>query len=1487
MKKPNFTHAILSQLGMENVKKTFGAFSILITLTFIFSNHSFAQVDCNSVMACGKKVNISVDDQCTVVIEPDMVTDDQAYPNVYYDVEARLNGQLLPSVPNLGSFNGRPIKRPAVTSVHVGKTLEVKVILRGCSNSCWGFALIEDKLAPEATTCPCVERITRFRDTIYGDGPIYGRPISSICEPGGAGFYLNSDFRVFRFALTEDGRIDVNINPITGLPTPAMTIYEGAFDANRPCLNKVTSHNGTSFSDTLEAGVNYFLVIAIADGIIDVPVNVAIEHRNGHIVPSANDTVCAIKCQGEGLLLAQNDLNAQNKPLFEDNCTTVTTTKSDVIESLGCESRFSKIIKRTWKAKDIYGNESDPKTQIFYVERIQLSEVNCPDKEVVLECTSDYPRLANGAPDPEYTGKPTNLNCQNIQVWYDDFTFPLCGAGVKLSRTWHIIDWCSGEEKECSQGIALMDTKGPEVRCPADITTQSGTIRPAEVVPVNADNCTATWTVIPPTLVKDCSKVTWEVAFKKADSNGLPPANTTYVKLDGNTRVVGTQPAFATTIISTVRPFRIENLPLGRTWLRYTITDECGNSSNCFSEVDVVDRTAPTAVCDGTTVVSIDDTGIAEVFAESIDDYSRDNCGVVKFEIKRNTPACTGFEFNNNFGPSVKVCCKDFSAPNRLVPVTLRVYDAAGNFNDCETNLLIQLKRQPAVQCPGPRSVSCSDPRLAAWASGTSHFDTIFFGRPTLSGICINSTRFTSRIISDTRNAKCGVGVLVREWTLVGDPSVNCQQTINVSAPTFGYNNIIFPKDTILNSCDLAAAEPEILKSNPIIANQACRDLGVSKTDKYFYDAPEACIKIVRTWKVIDWCTYPQTNQVFEQVQKILLKGSDAPQFRDCKDITVNTESNKCDTEVTMTARATDACTDSLDIRYTWRLDINNDGSFNANGLGNRVTRTLEVGTHSITFTAENRCGKTRDCKYKVIVKSNKKPTPICLSEVVWVLDASGTTEVWASDFNRKSEGACGSTGNLKFSFDEAGLQTAKTFTCADIPNGQVARIPLRMYVTDSFGNFEYCDVILILQDSPLNNKCRDISSLLPIVQGRIATELDKGLQEVEVKLTNTQSSDIKTAMTGNQGGYIFDGVDVFDPKTIEATDDTDHLNGVSTLDLVMMQRHILGISKLTSPYKLLAADINNSRSITASDLVNLRKLILGITNEFENNQSWRFVPANYVFLDPTSPFDYPSRINLDSIYDDKNNINFVAVKVGDVNNSIVNNVEGGNVSNRTRTQLMTYSSSEYRSGDVAKIDIKTGSDMEMIGAQMAIKYDDQAFTFKAIESQGFEIKPNQYIAKDGVIKLSADIAKGLKLKSGEVIMTLVFVANQSTSIDLTIDQSSDMVTELYDGNANAAELDLQSRVEGQNGDQNILYQNEPNPFKDITKIAFELQNAGEATVRVMDVNGKIVFETIRPFDRGYNVVSINSNELNTSGVYYYQVETEGFSDTKKMILIK
>lgn len=83
------------------------------------------------------------------------------------------------------------------------------------------------------------------------------------------------------------------------------------------------------------------------------------------------------------------------------------------------------------------------------------------------------------------------------------------------------------------------------------------------------------------------------------------------------------------------------------------------------------------------------------------------------------------------------------------------------------------------------------------------------------------------------------------------------------------------------------------------------------------------------------------------------------------------------------------------------------------------------------------------------------------------------------------------------------------------------------------------------------------------------------------------------------------------------------------------------------------------------------------------------------------------------------------------------------------------------------------------------------------------------------------------------------------------------------------------------------LEQNYPNPFNPVTKIRFALPEAGKVNLTVYDITGKEI-ETLvkRKLSHGVFEADFDASRLN-SGVYFYRLTTEKFTETKKMILIK
>ncbi len=83
------------------------------------------------------------------------------------------------------------------------------------------------------------------------------------------------------------------------------------------------------------------------------------------------------------------------------------------------------------------------------------------------------------------------------------------------------------------------------------------------------------------------------------------------------------------------------------------------------------------------------------------------------------------------------------------------------------------------------------------------------------------------------------------------------------------------------------------------------------------------------------------------------------------------------------------------------------------------------------------------------------------------------------------------------------------------------------------------------------------------------------------------------------------------------------------------------------------------------------------------------------------------------------------------------------------------------------------------------------------------------------------------------------------------------------------------------------LDQNYPNPFNPTTTIRFGLPTKSNVTLKVFNSLGQIVEEIINgQYEAGYHSIIFNASNL-SSGIYYYRLETEGFSQIKKMALIK
>jgi hypothetical protein len=177
-------------------------------------------------------------------------------------------------------------------------------------------------------------------------------------------------------------------------------------------------------------------------------------------------------------------------------------------------------------------------------------------------------------------------------------------------------------------------------------------------------------------------------------------------------------------------------------------------------------------------------------------------------------------------------------------------------------------------------------------------------------------------------------------------------------------------------------------------------------------------------------------------------------------------------------------------------------------------------------------------------------------------------------------------------------------------------------------------------------------------------------------------------------------------------------LNGVSTYDLVLISKHILGIEALDSPYKMIAADANKTGSITTFDIVEFRKLILGIydfpagPNQVEwpsgtngNAPSWRFVDKKFIFPNPANPFqtDFPESITGENAATD---VDFVAIKSGDVNHTAIMCETCGAFMKPAGTFEFAIPTRSLKPGDYVTIPVIASGTQAVTAWQLGLRFD-------------------------------------------------------------------------------------------------------------------------------------------------------------------------------------
>ncbi len=1196
------------------------------------------------------------------------------------------------------------------------------------------------------------------------------------------------------------------------------------------------------------------------------------------------------------------------------SCTDVTLRYYDEKVEEGCLNKdFSYTIYRNWIATDESGNLSACQDTIK-MTRVELKDITYPQHwdglpghKPFIQACSDYKKDHNGNPHPDLTGSPIGDLCGDFMISYSDHKrIPLCGVGdnksYKVLREWTVMDNCDPNKFfDTIQVIAIMDTKKPQVNIPGLIEDS------LLVVEAEYYDCGASIR-LPSPKMEDCSKVGYNIYYQFADENGDFVAGAPYVKLN-----------------KTGFHYVLPNIDGVRTKVKYVVFDICGNTTEKIFYVEVVDNLLPQAICDKHTSVTLDELGESYMIKESLDDGSYDNCSDVTLLIRRDN-SCNPSDVY--WGEGVHFCCEDTRYDS--VMVELQVKDAEGNTNTCMGWVKVHDLEKPTIQCPKGGQVSCKFDYSDLSVFGTvrksqEDVQNVYITDPEnggyhyfgTDGFASDNCLFDIEELPPYKSIdNCGRGYIIRKFRAIdgyGNYSNICTQRIDVvDFEKFGYDDIDWPNDITLQGClsdDLIDPDslPEGYGWPRLLGEDQCSMVAMDYEDLVFshIDDENICYKVLRTWRILDECNYEPNGDAgyWEKAQVIMLNETEAPVIESgCTPVDI-VAAGDCQYKYIFRAKGYDNCSSEGSLRWSYKVNINNSVSDVVEGEGNQFDVILSKGTHKVTWTVKDECGNESSCTKLFTVEDTKKPTPLCITTLVTVLlGDEGQVTINAADFNhnsfddctRSNYGTCGCLTDLRFSFSENVNNRERVLTCSDIVNGISDTVELKIYVTDESGNQDFCNTNIILQDN--GDYCDDVVEEGEIVYhnifGAVTTSKEEPIPGVKVDLISESTEVISESVSDVNGAFEFENIEENSNYTISTEMDGDYLNGLTTLDLVLIQKHILDIQKLDSPYKLIAADANNSGSITAADILVLRKLILGVTDDIHSNTPWVFIDKDFVFENDNNPFDFSRIIEVNDIVSDIEK-NIIGIKTGDVNISA--NVSADALESRSEDVVyLMADEKQFVGGDNVSVPIYIGESTPIVGMQFTIKYNPFKLSFDGISEGAISVtESNINIAKqdEGIVTFSWNLVSSQNVDADKELFVVNFRSIEAGNISEALTVNSELTrAEIY--TVEGSDIDentVQLKYRGVNDNVSFeLLQNRPNPFSDKTTIEFTIPKTQMANFTVYDVSGRVLYAVEKEFQKGRNTISLTRKDLNeVQGVLYFKLETETNSASRKMILIR
>jgi hypothetical protein len=448
---------------------------------------------------------------------------------------------------------------------------------------------------------------------------------------------------------------------------------------------------------------------------------------------------------------------------------------------------------------------------------------------------------------------------------------------------------------------------------------------------------------------------------------------------------------------------------------------------------------------------------------------------------------------------------------------------------------------------------------------------------------------------------------------------------------------------------------------------------------------------------------------------------------------------------VLMVASAITSC-GNPSVNFSYKIDLFNNGSNDITMSNDTVSGNFAKGTHKISWKVTDNCGNANSCTYLFTIKDCQPPTLTCINGLTQQIEQPLCSEsFYAKTFILNYSDNCTPTNQIQIGIRKAGTSTGfPTDTALIYGNCEVGLNFVEIFVKDGNGLVNQCNSYVLVQDGDADCFCNKDGDLN--ITACVRTPNNRKAPNYILKANVKALSGAGTPYDKNRQKNSNDSCSnlVFDKMpfgatylaTLRAENNLDPTLGVSTLDLVAISKHILNLEPFTTAYQTFAADANESGSVTTFDIVELRKLILGVYDTLPLAPAWRLIkpipnPANLLgFLNAQDTFQrsFPD-LSDDHEWD---GLNFIAVKIGDVNYSSTP-LQEDEVDDRGPALPLLDRAITLRQGEQMDIPISIVETADAHGWQMGLGFDPEKI--KLLDVKGLN-EENVNIDAQGKLRL-------------------------------------------------------------------------------------------------------------------------------------------------------